>query len=257
MVFRDTHAHIYLKDFDKDRDEILSRTFENGVEKIFMPNIDSRSIDKMLDVAAHYPGQCLAMMGLHPCSVKKDFEKELAIVEDYLLKNHTQFVAIGEIGTDLYWDKSLFEQQKEAFLIQINWAKQYGLPIIIHCRESIRETIDFLKPLKDEKLRGIFHCFTGTLAEAAEAVELGFHLGIGGVATFKNSGLDTVLSGIDLEHLVLETDCPYLAPVPYRGKRNETSYIPLIAQKIATVRQIPLEEVAEATTRNSISIFGT
>lgn len=256
MTFTDTHAHIYLKDFKEDRNKVLDKTFGAGVNKIFMPNIDLRSIEDMLKVASDYPDACFPMIGLHPCSVKKEFEKELSLIESSLRNNPNQYVAIGEIGTDLYWDKSFFEQQKEAFLIQINWAKEYNLPIIIHCRESIRETLDFLKPLKDEKLRGIFHCFTGTAAEAAEAIELGFYLGIGGVVTFKNSGLAEVVSQIGLEQLVLETDCPYLAPVPYRGKRNETSYIPLIADRVATALQLPLSLVAQKTSENSTKIFG-
>jgi TatD DNase family protein len=192
-------------------------------------------------------------MGLHPCNIKKNFEKDLYEVEDWLKRR--KFAAIGEMGIDLYWDKTFFPQQQEAFKIQVGFAKKYHLPIVIHCRDSFRETMDLLKEIRHDSLNGIFHCFSGTAEEAQEVVDIGFYLGIGGVVTFKNSGLDKVLQGINLKHIVLETDCPYLAPVPHRGKRNEPVYIPLIAEKVAEIKNIPLAEVAYASTANSLKVF--
>lgn len=252
-MFIDTHAHIYAKQFEKDQDDNIQRAFEQGVNKIYMPNIDHTSIDAMLEVEAKYPENCFAMMGLHPCSVKQDFEKELYKVEDWL--NKRSFAAVGEIGTDLYWDKTFYEQQAEAFRIQVEWAKKHQRPIVIHCRDSFQETIDLLTPLMDDKLTGVFHCFTGNVANAQQVIELGFYLGIGGVSTFKNGGLDKVLPEVSLEHLVLETDCPYLAPVPHRGKRNEPAYVPLIAQKLAKIKGVTIAEVAESTTQNAENLF--
>lgn len=248
----DTHAHLYAKEFDNDREDMLSRSEQAGVEKIFMPNVDHTSIDGMMELESRHAG-CVAMMGLHPCSVKKDFEKELYLVEDWLSKR--KFAAVGEIGTDLYWDKTFWEQQKEAFTIQVNWAKKYSLPIVIHCRESIDETIALVEQLHDGKLKGIFHCFGGSIDQAKKITSLGFYLGIGGVATFKKSGLDTVLPDVGLEHLVLETDSPYLAPTPHRGKRNEPAYIPIIAEKVATFKKTVLSDVKEATTQNALKLF--
>ena len=250
----DTHAHIYSNKFNTDRAEMLQKTFELGVHKIFMPNIDRESIDGMLALEKAYPNQCYAMMGLHPCSVKENFEEELAIVEEWLAKR--EFVAVGEMGLDLYWDTTFFEQQKEAFRIQAGWAKQYHKPLVIHTRNSMTETIELLKELKDDNLFGIVHCFGGTLEEAQEIIDLGFLLGIGGVATFKNGGLDKVLPHVSLDHLVLETDSPYLAPKPYRGKRNEPSYIPIIAQRIAELQDVSVEKVAEVTDYNALKVFG-
>jgi TatD DNase family protein len=251
----DTHAHLYLEEFSKDRPEVIAKAQEIGVEKIYLPNIDSRSIDAMLELEFRYPDFCIATMGLHPCSVKKDFEKELYIVEEWLGKR--KFAAIGEMGTDLYWDKSFWQEQQEAFKIQAEWAKKYDLPLIIHCRNSIDETIALLENLQENEkpLKCIFHCFTGNLEQAQKIIAMGFFLGIGGVVTFKNGGLDKVLPHIDLEHLVLETDSPYLAPVPHRGKRNESSYILLIAQKIAEIKSVSLEEVKSKTTQNAQKIF--
>jgi len=253
MYWIDTHAHIYSDDFDKDREEIVERSREAGVNEIYMPNIDHTSVDGMLEVESDHPETCFAMMGLHPCSVKKDFESELYVVEHWLSKR--KFAAIGEIGTDLYWDKSFWEHQKEAFTIQVSWAKKYKLPLVIHSRQSIDETIGLVEPLLGDGLTGIFHCFSGNLEQAKKIISMGFYLGLGGVATFKNGGLDKVLPEITLDNLVMETDSPYLAPVPYRGKRNEPSYIPLIAGKIAEIKKISLEEVEEATARNSRKIF--
>ncbi|SMD32157.1 TatD DNase family protein [Reichenbachiella faecimaris] len=253
MQLVETHAHIYSDKFKDDVDEMIQRSREQGVEKIYMPNIDSESIDAMLELEYRYPGYCIPMMGLHPCSVDKNFEKELYIVEDWL--NKREFVAVGEMGTDLYWDKSFYEQQKEAFKIQSKWAIQQDRPIVIHCRESIDETIALVDDLKTEKFRGIFHCFSGTVEQANQIIELGFLLGIGGVATFKNGGLEPVLKSIPLDHLVLETDSPYLAPVPNRGKRNEPAYLNLVAEKIAAIKNITKNEVAKATTENAYRIF--
>ena len=249
----DTHAHIYSDEFLPDREDVLSRAREAGVEKIYMPNIDHTSIDAMLEVEMKYPGRCFAMMGLHPCSVKTDFQKELYLVEQWLGKR--KFHAVGEIGTDLYWDKTFWEQQKEAFVIQVNWAKKHKLPIIIHCRESIDQTIELLEPLVDKTLRGIFHCFSGDAAQAKRIIAMGFYLGIGGVATFKNGGLDKVLPEVPMDRIVLETDSPYLAPVPHRGKRNEPSYIPLIANKVCELMNVAVEELQKTTSANAGKIF--
>lgn len=249
----DTHAHIYLKEFDHDRAEVLSRCKESKVQKIYMPNIDHTSIDNMLEVETKNPEQCTAMMGLHPCSVKKDFEKELYQVETWLSKR--SFAAVGEIGTDLYWDKTYWEQQKEAFNIQVMWAKQYDLPIVIHCRDTIDETIALVEALHDDKLKGVFHCFTGTAEQAKRITKLGFYLGIGGVSTFKNGGIDKVIPDLDVNSILLETDSPYLSPVPYRGKRNEPAYIPIIAQRVVDLKKITLEELQLATSTNAQNLF--
>lgn len=248
----DTHAHIYAEEFDGDRQDMIERFRENGIMKIFMPNVDHTSIDKMLDLESRWEG-CHAMMGLHPCSVKKGFERELYIVEEWLSKR--KFSAVGEIGTDLYWDKTFWDQQCEAFNIQVAWAKSFGLPVVIHCRESLDETIALVEKLQDGKLTGIFHCFGGTAEQAEKITKLNFFLGIGGVATFKKSGLDDVLPEVPLDRIVLETDSPYLSPVPHRGKRNEPAYIPLIGQRVADIKKVSLDEVKEKTTLNALNIF--
>jgi TatD DNase family protein len=252
--FIDTHAHIYLDEFQEDRDQMLQRADEKSVQRIYMPNVDHTSIDNMLHLESKYPGRCFPMMGLHPCYVKQDFQQELYLVEEWLSKK--KFAAVGEIGTDLYWDKTFWEQQQEAFRTQVNWAKKYNLPVVIHCRESIDETISLVNELKDEKLTGIFHCFSGNASQARKIIEMNFYLGIGGVATFKKGGLDSVLPEVGLDKLVLETDSPYLAPVPFRGKRNEPSYIPLIAARVAEILNVPLDDVKKATTENALQIFG-
>lgn len=249
----DSHAHIYLKEFNNDRQEVLRKCRDERVEKIYMPNIDHSSIDSMLEVEAANPEQCFSMMGLHPCSVKKDFDKELYLVENWLSKR--SFAAIGEMGTDLYWDKSFWGQQKEAFKIQSQWAKQYDLPIVIHSRDSIDETIALVEELHDEKLRGVFHCFSGTKGQADRITKLGFYLGLGGVSTFKNGGMDKVIPALNMQNIVLETDSPYLAPVPYRGKRNEPTYIPLIAAKIAEYKGIAVDELQLITSTNARNLF--
>jgi TatD DNase family protein len=254
----DTHAHIYSKQFEKDREDMLRRAFEEGLSHIFMPNVDHESIDGMMELELKYPRQCYAMMGLHPCSVDKNFEKELYIVESWLAKRN--FTAVGEMGIDLYWDTSFVEQQIEAFKIQANWAKKYQLPLIIHSRskqdgEAMQLIIKLLQELKTDDLYGILHCFTGTVADAEQLIDLGFSLGIGGVVTYKNSGLDQVVAQIPLENLVVETDCPYLAPQPHRGKRNETAYVKLVVEKIATIKSLTFKEVAEKTSENALKIF--
>lgn len=249
----DTHAHIYSKEFDSDRDDVLRQCLDLGISKIFMPNIDHTSVDAMLEVEHAHPDQCISMMGLHPCSVKRGFERELYKIEEWLAKR--KFAAIGEMGTDLYWDKSLWEEQAEAFVIQTNWAKQYKLPLVIHCRESIDQTIELLTPLADQNLKGVFHCFSGTYEQAKKITDLGFYLGLGGVSTFKNGGLDLVIPNLDLDNLVLETDCPYLAPVPHRGKRNSSEYIPLIATRIAELKKISISELQSLTTSNALRLF--
>ena len=253
MQLIDSHAHIYLQEFKDDLNLIIDRAKETGIEIIYMPNIDHTSIDDMLNVADKFPGFCIPMMGLHPCSVKKNFEKELYEVEEWLGKGG--FAAVGEIGTDLYWDKSFWPQQQEALLIQIELAKKFKLPFVIHCRESIDETIELLEPVNNSDLSGVFHCFTGTVKQAKEIIAMGFKIGIGGVATFKNGGLNEVLTEIPLENMMLETDSPYLAPVPYRGKRNEPSYVIRVCEKIAEAKNISVDEVAHSTTANSLSLF--
>ena len=222
---------------------------------MFMPNVDSESIAGMFQVEKQFPNHCFAMMGLHPCSVNATYQQELQVVEYWLTKR--KFVAIGEIGIDLYWDKTFFEQQQDAFRTQIQWAKKYNLPYVIHSRNSFDEVMEIVNEFKEDRIKAIFHCFSGNVAQAEQVVELGtFKLGIGGVVTFKNSGLDKVVEAIDLKHLVLETDAPYLAPVPHRGKTNLPEYLILIAKKIAEIKNISLEEVIETTTKNSIEVFG-
>lgn len=249
----DTHAHLYVKQFDKDREVMLQRAIDNGVEQFYLPNIDSQSIESMLELEAKHPDKCFAMMGLHPCSVKENFEEELVIVEKWLKKR--PFVAVGEIGLDLHWDTTFFEQQKAAFRTQIQWAKELNIPIVIHSRKSTWEVIEIIRDEKDERLRGIFHCFGDNVEAANAIIDLGFYLGIGGVLTFKKSGLDKTMKNISLNHVVLETDSPYLAPTPYRGKRNESAYVRLVAQKLADVKGISLDEVAKITSENALKIF--
>lgn len=249
----DTHAHLYVKQFDEDREDMIKRAIQNGIDKFYLPNIDSTTIDAMLRLEEKYPEQCFPMMGLHPCSVKENYLDELAIVEQWLSKR--PFVAVGEIGLDLHWDTTFFEQQKEAFRTQIRWAKELNIPIIIHSRKSTWEAIEIVREEKDERLHGIFHCFGDDVTTAKAIIDVGFHVGIGGVLTFKKSGLDKTMKEIDLKHVVLETDSPYLAPSPYRGKRNESAYVRLIAQKLADVKGMSLKEVANITTQNAQNIF--
>jgi len=253
-MFIDTHAHIYLDQFKDDLEKVIDRSRDENVERIYMPNIDSSSIDDMMDVAERFPNECLPMMGLHPCSIKKGFEKELHRIEEWFTRRH--FVAVGEIGTDLYWDKTMWDKQQEALNIQLGWAAKYQIPAVLHTRASIDETIEIVSKFNDESLFGIFHCFSGTVKQARSIINLGFYLGIGGLATFKNGGIVEVLVNIPLDKLVLETDSPYLSPAPFRGKRNEPSRIPLIAQKISELRGMDIEEIARITSASANKIFG-
>jgi TatD DNase family protein len=249
----DTHAHVYSEEFKGVQSDIINRAIDAGVKKIFMPNVDHASIDGMMEMEHKHKDTCISMMGLHPCSVKKDFEKELYIVEEWLSKR--KFSAVGEMGTDLYWDKSFWSQQQEAFRIQVEWARKLKLPIVIHSRESIDETIALLEPMIVEGFTGVFHCFSGTLEQARKITSMGFYLGLGGVSTFKNGGMDKVIPDLEVDNIVLETDSPYLAPVPHRGKRNEPSFIPIIAEKVASLKNISLEELQAITTRNALRLF--
>ena len=252
-MFIDTHTHLYSEEFNVDRHEAINQAIEKGVTKFYMPNVDSSSIEEMLKLEIHFPDQCFPMMGLHPCSVKENYREELEIVKKWL--DLRRFSAIGEIGIDLYWDKTFIKEQELTFREQIFWALEYNYTIVIHCRNAFDEIFSILKSY-DKLPKGIFHCFSGDIIQAQQILSLGnFKLGIGGVVTFKNSGLDKVVEQLKLHDLVLETDAPYLAPVPYRGKRNESSYIPLIAQKIAEIKKITIEEVAEVTTKNALEIF--
>lgn len=252
-ILIDTHAHLYAKQFDNDRAEMLKRADTEGVKKIYLPAIDSETHAAMLALEASDPARYFAMIGVHPCSVDADFEKELAIVERYLTER--SFCAIGEIGLDLYWDKTFFEQQKQAFIQQMRWAQSAGVPIIIHSREATDLIINILQENTWFTEGGILHCFTGDVAQAKKLIDLNFSLGIGGVATYKNGGLEPVLKEIDLKYFVLETDAPYLAPVPFRGRRNESSYIKHVAQKISEVKLIDFQVVAQQTTINAERIF--
>ena len=253
MQLFDTHIHLYAEEFEKDRPALINKAISNGINRFYLPNIDSASIKGMLDLEKQYPQQCFAMMGLHPCSVNNSVEDELKLVREWL--NKRAFAGIGEIGLDLYWDKTYFKEQQQAFASQIEWALEFDYPIIIHVRNAFKETIELLKTFKTLP-RGIFHCFSGTLEEANEVLALGhFKLGLGGVLTFKNSGLDKVAQAIDIKHFVLETDAPYLAPVPFRGKRNEPSYILEVARKLAELKTLELDQVAEITSKNAEEIF--
>jgi TatD DNase family protein len=248
----DTHAHLYSDEFAPDRADIIARAEAAQVMRLFMPNVDERSIEPMLQLEEQFPGSCIAMMGLHPCSVNADFRRGLYAVEEWLSRRH--FAAVGEIGTDLYWDKTFWEQQKEAFDIQVSLAVRHDLPVVIHCRESIDETIQLLEKFEG-KARGIFHCFTGSAEQAKRIIAMNFFLGIGGVSTFKKGGLDLVLPHIPLDRIVLETDSPYLAPVPHRGKRNEPAYIPLIGMRVASVLNASVDDVQAQTTKNALQLF--
>jgi TatD DNase family protein len=253
MQFIDTHTHLYAEEFNSDREALIKKAMDNGVQKFYLPNIDSGSIDGMLELEKNYPRNCFAMMGLHPCSVNATVNNELAVVKKWLEKR--PFIGVGEIGIDLYWDKTFFEEQKTAFITQIQWALNYNYPIVIHCREAFDPIYDILCSFK-RLPKGIFHCFSGNLEQANKIIDLGnFKLGIGGVVTFKNSGLDKVVEQLDLEHLVLETDAPYLAPIPFRGKRNEPVYLLEVAKKIAQLKGIGSEELGKITTANAQFIF--
>ncbi len=254
MILTDTHTHLYSEAFDEDRDAAIKRAVAAGVTRFFIPAIDSSYTDAMFQLEKDYPDTMFLMMGLHPTSVKANYKEELQLVENHFKKR--TFYAVGEIGIDLYWDASTLAIQVEAFKFQIKLAKQYKLPIIIHCRAAFDEIFEVLEAEKDENLYGIFHCFTGTLEQAHKAISYNMKLGIGGVVTFKNGKIDQFLDQIDLKHIVLETDAPYLAPKPNRGKRNESSYLLKVLEKLATIYGIPEAEIAKITTANSKAVFG-
>ena len=253
MNIIDTHTHLYLKQFKDDIDTVIQRSIDKGINKFIFPAIDSTHFDDMHDLKNKYPGSIYLMSGLHPVDVKENFKEELQFVVNSL-KSHS-YVAIGEIGIDLYWDKTHLKQQQEAFEFQIRLAIKNDLPIVIHCREAFDEIFEILDKENCDKLRGVFHCFTGTLEQANRAIQLGFKLGIGGVVTFKNGGIDKFLNRIDLNHIVVETDSPYLAPVPYRGKRNESSYITYVIDKLSEIYGLPIKEIASVTTKNAEKVF--
>ena len=254
MMLTDTHTHLYSESFNEDRDQMMLRAFQNGVSRFFIPAIDSHHTKAMYDLEVAYPEHVFLMMGLHPTSVKENYEEELRHVLEQF--EYRKFYAVGEIGIDLYWDSSTLALQQDAFKRQIQLAKKHQLPIVIHTRNSFDEVFDVLESEKDENLRGIFHCFTGTEEQARQATSYNMKLGIGGVVTFKNGKIDQFLNRIDIQHIVLETDAPYLAPVPYRGKRNESSYLSLVCRKVAEIFQLEEDEVARITTANSKEVFG-
>ena len=249
----DTHTHLYSEEFDKDRAEMIARAKAAGVTRCFIPAIDSSYTERMFQLKHEYPNYVFLMNGLHPCNVKENYKEELTHVEN-LMPTHS-FCAIGEIGIDLYWDKTFLKEQQEAFAWQIQLAKKHQLPIVIHCREAFEEVFEVLESEKGDDLFGIFHCFSGTEAQAHRAIGYGLHLGIGGVVTFKNGNIDKFLRNIDLQHIVLETDSPYLAPVPYRGKRNESAYIVQVADKLSDIYELPVDEIKRITTENATKIF--
>ena len=253
-MITDTHTHLYSEQFDQDREAMIQRAKDAGVQRFFIPAIDSSYSKRMFSLEENYPNDVFLMMGLHPTSVKENFEIELQHVKDWIYKK--TFVAIGEIGIDLYWDKTFLKQQQMAFQTQIRWAKEKKLPIVIHCRNAFNEIFDILELEKGPDLYGIFHCFTGTLEQAKKAISYNMKLGIGGVVTFKNGKIDTFLNQIPLHHIVLETDAPYLSPAPHRGKRNESSYITYIIEKLATIYKLPFNEIAAVTSKNSKEVFG-
>jgi TatD DNase family protein len=254
MKFVDSHCHLYLPEFAADLADVIQRAENEGVSKFYLPAIDSTYTTALLGLESQFPNKCIAMTGLHPCSVKANYADELELVQESLERR--AFAAVGEIGLDFYWDRTFELQQYEAFDLQVQWAKSHRIPIVIHSRDSMKESIQVIRKHQDGRLGGIFHCFNDSSESAKEIIDLGFYLGIGGVITYKNSKLPAALVDIGLEHLVLETDAPYLTPVPFRGKRNESSYIKYIARKLAEIKRTSMEEVAEFTTRNAGKIFG-
>jgi TatD DNase family protein len=254
MRFIDTHAHLYSSPIKENIEGIMKNAMDNGIDTIIMPAIDSTTLEAMLEVEKTYPKNCMAMMGLHPCSVKENVKEELAIIEKQLQKR--KFIAIGEIGLDYYWDKTFTTEQMHAFEIQMQWALDYKLPIAIHTRNAMGETIEAVKPFAKKGLRGIFHCFSGSKESAEQIISMDFHLGLGGVLTYKNAGVAEAIKDIPMEWLVLETDAPYLSPVPYRGKTNEPSYMIHVAMKLAEIKNLPLHEIASITTNNAEKLFG-
>jgi TatD DNase family protein len=252
-MITDTHCHLYHDNFDTDRSAMMERAIAQGITRFYLPAIDSSVIDAMLQLERNYPQQCFAMMGLHPCSVKENVEEELRIAEDWL--HQRPFAAIGETGLDFYWDTTYTVQQYAAFRQQVEWAKKYRVPVVIHSRQSTPECIAVIKEAQDGQLAGVFHCFGGSFEEAEQIIQLGFYLGIGGVMTYKNAGLASVIAQLPLDNIVLETDAPYLTPVPFRGKRNEPAYLPYVVKKIAEAKNITVEEVEKITTQNAEKLF--
>ena len=253
MKLVDTHCHLYLDDFKEDSPEVIQRAMDAGVDKFYLPNIDLSVNPDMMSLEKAYPGRCFSMMGLHPCSVKANYQEELKEMQAWLGKR--KFAAIGEVGLDFFWDTSFEKEQYEAFHTQANWAVQYGLPLIIHSRKSLDECIALVKEHQEGNLTGIFHCFSGTSEQAEKIIDLGFYLGIGGVVTYKNGGLEPVIKKTGLDRVVLETDAPYLTPVPFRGKRNEPAYLKYVVEKLAIITGKNVDEVAEITTRNAEKVF--
>ncbi len=253
MILTDTHTHLYLNDFAKDREQIINNALENGVEHMLLPNIDSTTLSDLKAMTAAFPEYCFPMMGLHPTSVKADYNKELKLVEQELTTGN--YYGVGEIGIDLYWDSTLEAEQKDAFRRQLKMAKKHRLAVSIHTRNAYKLTYQIVKEELTDELNGVFHCFTGTLEEAKQIIDTGFKIGIGGIVTFKNSGLAEVVSQLPLEAMVLETDAPYLTPVPFRGKRNQSAYLLYVVQKVAEVKNIAVEKVAEATSKTAENLF--
>ena len=254
MILTDTHTHLYYEADPEKLAQLMQRCLDNEVSRLFLPNVDASSVPQVFNLVKQYPENCFPMLGLHPCDVKQDFQEELNTIRQATAQG--KIYAIGEIGIDLHWDKTTLAFQQDAFRQQISWAMELDLPIVIHCREAFVEILEILSEMKNDKLRGIFHCFTGTAEQAEQVIELGFYLGIGGVLTYKNSGLDKSIANVSLDHIVLETDSPYLTPVPFRGKPNESSYLVYVAQKLADLKQVSIEELARITTQNSKTIFG-
>lgn len=253
MMFTDTHIHLYASEFEQRLDDLIKDAFNKQINRFFIPNIDQESMVILFEICRKYPSNCFPALGLHPCNVKSDYLNQLQVIK--AKAECEKIYAIGETGMDLYWDKTLIKEQQEAFIIQMQWARQWNLPLIIHSRNSTNEIIQLIESHQELKPFGIFHCFSGTIEQAEKIIALGFYLGIGGVITFKNSGLDKIVSHVDIDHLVLETDAPYLAPVPHRGKQNEPAYLYLVAEKLAAIKNISIEEVAFRTTKNSQKIF--
>jgi TatD DNase family protein len=256
MIFCDSHTHLYVEEFRDDVGEVIQRAVSAGVEHLFLPNVDEETFDPMMKLADAYPSICFPMAGLHPTSVKNNFRAELDFMERCLERHGERLVAIGEIGIDLYWDRSFEKEQRQTFSFQLDLALKYDLPAVIHTRNSMDIALEMIRERKEPGLRGVFHCFSGNIAQAQQAVGLGFYLGIGGVITYRNSGLQSVVEVIPPDHLLLETDSPWLPPVPHRGERNEPSFISLIAAKVAEIKNLSIEEVASITTKNTLNLFG-
>ena len=255
MQFIDTHTHLYLDEFVADRPAMIHRALNKGIQRFLLPNIDTETLEPMLNLCKQFPDNCLPMLGLHPTSVKADWKAQLEKFESILFSKNHPFIAIGEIGLDFYWDKSFSEAQLSALRIQFDWAKKLNLPVAIHTREAFPEMLEEISKAQDGRLKGVLHCFTGNLEQAQRAVDQGFLLGIGGVLTYKKSTLPEVIKEIDIKHLILETDAPFLAPVPYRGKRNESAYMIETVLKLATIKQLSLEEISLQTTQNAVELF--